>query len=402
MAHIHLAWELGGGLGHAARLKMLARVLLARGHRVSLSLRDLGYTQRVLGDLPVPRYQAPVWLHHTEGMPANHASLAEILLASGYLEVPCLAGLTAGWRALFGLLEPDLVVADHAPTALLAARTLHLPTSSLGAGFSGPPRDRPLPCLRDWEGVAPQRLARAEAHLLNVVNAVLEQHGAPELVHAARVLLGDEPLLCTWPEIDPYGRTAGDGHWLGPVGMPVGGAAPAWPPGAGPRVFACIEHDFPGHAALLQALVDEGCRVLCYVPEVAAGRAAPVLSPRIVHASQPVALEAALNGAALCVCHAGEGTVVQALLAGVPVLMLPMQLEQFLVARRVESWGGGINGARVKPDGDWRALVRSMLDDGKLRAATAAFAHRRGDRTALERAERVVDAIERQAAHGSR
>ncbi|MBB3220141.1 glycosyltransferase [Pseudoduganella umbonata] len=398
MAHIHLAWEIGGGLGHAARLKTLARVLLARGHRVSLSLRDLGYTQRVMADLPVPRFQAPVWLHRTEGMPPNHASLAEILLAAGYLEVPGLAGLAEGWRTLFTLLEPDLVVADYAPTALLAARTLKVPTASVGVGFYSPPADVALPCLRDWEGVAQQRLARAEAHLLNVVNAVLEMHGAPELLHAARLLLGDAPLLCTWPEFDHYGRPAGGGEWLGPVTMPAGGAAPAWPPGTGPRVFAYLKHDYAGHAAVLQALVEEGCRVLCYLPEVAAGRAAPLRSPSIAYSAQPVAMEAALAGAALCVCHGGEAAVVQSSLAGVPVLMLPMQLEQYLMARRVESWGGGINGARVKPDGDWRAVVRLLLDDNRFRTAAAAFAHRRGDRTALERAERVADAFERQVA----
>jgi UDP:flavonoid glycosyltransferase YjiC (YdhE family) len=398
MAHIHLAWEVGGGLGHAGRLKTLARVLLARGHRVSLSLRDLGQAHRVLADLPVPRFQAPVWLHRTEGMPPNQASLAEILLAAGYLEVPALAGLTAGWRHLFDALEPNLVVADYAPTALLAARTLRLPTSSVGIGFYSPPPDRALPCLRDWEDVAQQRLARAEAHLLNVANAVLETHGAPELLHAARLLLGDAPLLCTWPELDHYGRAAADAEWLGPVGMPLGASAPAWPPGTGPRVFAYLKHDYPAHAAVLAALADEGCRVLCYLPEVAAGRPAPVSSPRIAYSSQPVALEAALHGAALCVCHAGEGTMVQALLCGVPVLMLPMHLEQFLIARRVESWGGGINGARVKPGGDWRALVRQLLDDERWRGAAAAFAHRRGDRTALERAERVVDAFDAQLA----
>ncbi|QBE66188.1 glycosyltransferase [Pseudoduganella lutea] len=398
MAHIHLVWELGGGLGHAGRLKMLARVLLARGHRVSFALRDLGCTQRVLADLPVPRFQAPVWLQPAEGLPSNHASLAETLLAVGYLDVPGLAGLVAGWRALFEEIAPDLVVADHAPTALLAARTLHVPTSSVGIGFSSPPADRPLPCLRDWDGVAPQRLARAEAHVLNVANAVLEMHGAPELLHAARLLLGDAPLLCTWPEFDHYGRAPAEAEWLGPVGLPLGTAAPAWPPGDGPRVFAHLRHEHGHHAAVLQALVDEGCRVLCYLPEVAAGRAAPLSSPRIVYSAQPVALEAALHGTVLCICHAGEGTVVQSLLCGVPVLMLPMQLEQFLMARRVESWGGGINGARCEAAGDWRAPVRQMLDDRQFRAAAAAFAHRRGDRTTLERAERVVDAFERQIA----
>lgn len=399
MAHIHLAWELGGGLGHAGRLKMLARVLLARGHRVSLSLRDLGYTQRVLADLPVPRFQAPLWLHSTEGLPPNQASLAEILLPAGYLEVPGLAGLVAGWRALFGQILPDLVVADYAPTALLAARSLGVRSCAVGIGFTIPPPDRPLPCLRDWEAVAPQRLARAEAHVLAVANAVLVMHDAAPLPNAARLLLGDTALLSAWPEFDHYGRPLDAAAWHGPVYMPLGGAPPVWPAGTGPRVFAYLKHGHPAHAAVLAALTDEGCRVLCYLPEVAGGRAVPVESPLIHYATQPVALDAALAEAALCVSHAGEATLAQALEAGVPALMLPMQLEQFLMARRVESWGGGINAARVQPDGDWRAVVRRLLDDGRYRAAAAAFAQRHGAQTVQQRAQATVDAFERQLVH---
>jgi len=102
MAHIHLAWELGGGLGHAGRLKTLAQALQERGHRVSLSLRDLGHTQRLLEPLQAAKFQAPVWLHRTGGMPPNQASLAEILIPAGYVDAGSLAGLAEGWRAMFG------------------------------------------------------------------------------------------------------------------------------------------------------------------------------------------------------------------------------------------------------------------------------------------------------------
>ncbi len=399
MAHIHLAWELGGGLGHAGRLKMLARVLLARGHRVTMSLRDLGRTERVLADLPVPRFQAPLWLHRTEGLPPHQASLAEVLLPAGYLEVPGLAGLVGGWRALFGHIAPHLVVADYAPTALLAARSLGIRSCAVGIGFTLPPPDRPLPCLRDWETVTPQRLASAEEQVLNAANTVLELHGAPPLPNAARLLLGDAALLSTWPEFDHYGRTAHAATWYGPVYMALGGAAPAWPAGQGPRVFAYLKHGHPAHAAVLRALADEGCRVLCYLPEVAGCRAVPVDSPLIRYAPQPVALDAALAAADLCVSHAGEAMLAQALEAGVPVLMLPMQLEQFLAARRVEAWGGGVSAARMQPDGDWRTVVRTLLDDGRYRAAAAAFAQQRAGQTVLQRAQATVDAFERQLAH---
>ena len=92
MAHFYLCWELGAGLGHAARLKSIALPLRARGHRVSFVLRDLVQPRRLLQVCGSDMLQAPVWLHRTAGLPQVQASLAEILLAVGYLDADALAG----------------------------------------------------------------------------------------------------------------------------------------------------------------------------------------------------------------------------------------------------------------------------------------------------------------------
>jgi UDP:flavonoid glycosyltransferase YjiC (YdhE family) len=375
MAHIHLAWELGGGLGHAARLRALAQVLLARDHQVSLSLRDLGHTRPVLAGLPVPVLQAPVWLHRTVGMPPNQASLAEILIPCGYLEASALDGLVAGWRSLLVAVGADLLVTDYAPTALLAARSMALPCASLGLGFYNPPLGQALPNLRPWEDIGERRLAAAELHVLQVANAVLRHYAASPYARAAEILQGDSVLLTTWPELDHYQRAADSVTWYGPLCLAQTGAAPVWPDGNGPKVFAYFKQEYQQQSGVLQALVEEGCRVLCYVPELSAGAAPPLQSPAIRYTQAPVSLPLAMAEAHLCVCHAGEATLVQALLAGVPLLLLPLQLEQFLVALRVESGGAGMNGARLPQPADWRSAVRRLLGDGRYRTAAHAFAN---------------------------
>jgi hypothetical protein len=377
MAHIHLGWELGGGLGHAGRLKMLAQELRARGHQVSMGLRDLVHTHNVLSDLDIPKFQAPVWLHQAMGLPPTQGNLAEILFQCGYLDAKALHGLVLGWRALFQQLKPDLLVADYAPTAILAARTLGLRSASVGIGFYSPPADQPLPPLRDWEAIPEARLRGAEAHLLRTANTILAQYGAAEFTHGAQLLLGDVPLLCTWPELDHYRRgEAGGQRWLGPSFLPQGGVAPQWPAGGGRKVFAYLKTGHPDHLAVLQALVAEGCSVLCYLPEVANGRPPPLASPLLHYAMAPVSLQAAFREADLCVCHAGEATLVQALLAGVPVLLLPMQAEQFLMSRQVQQVGAGVNAAMLARPTDWRKVVRQMLDEPRHRDAAQAFAAR--------------------------
>jgi UDP:flavonoid glycosyltransferase YjiC (YdhE family) len=371
MAHFHLCWELGGGLGHAGRLKMLAQALLARGHRVSLSVRDVMHAHALLAGLEVPTLQAPVWLHQAVGVPSPPCSLAEILLHCGYLEPAALRGMVAGWRAMFELLRPDLLVADFAPTAILAARGMGLRSASVGNGFYSPPPAQPLPALQP----APAgRLAASEARVLHTANALLAER---PLAHAAELFLGDVPLLCTWPELDHYARPeAAATRWFGPSFMADAGAAPRWPHGDGPKVFAYLKAAHPSHRAVLQALVEEGCRTLVYLPEVAGGAAPPVDSPLLHYASGPVALSQALAQADLCVSHAGEATLAQSLLAGVPLLMLPSQAEQFMLARRVARSGAGYNAALLTPASDWRRALRRVLDDERHRQAAAAFATR--------------------------
>lgn len=374
MAHIHLCWELGGGLGHAGRLKLLAQALLADGHEVSLSLRDVAHTQALLADLAVPTLQAPAWLHRTVGLPANRGNLAEVILEYGYLEPNGLAGLVQAWRALFELTGADAVIGDYAPTAMLAARSMGLRCASAGIGFTLPPPGRALPPLRDWEAIPPQRLAQAEARVLEVANTVLARHGAAPLAWAAQLFLGDVPLMTAWPEMDHYHRGPGDAEWLGPVFAVGGGVAPKWPAGAGPKVFAYLKTEHREHAPLLAALAQAGCRVLCYLPEVANGKAPPVAVPGIVYARRPVDLSLALAEADWCACHGGEATVAQALLAGVPLLLLPMQVEQFLLSRRIASAGLGVNIAAPPPD--WPALIRTLLATPDLATAARAFAAR--------------------------
>jgi UDP:flavonoid glycosyltransferase YjiC (YdhE family) len=394
MANILLAWELGRALGHAGRLKSLALPLRARGHEISFALRDLVHTRRLLHDIEVPKFQAPFWQHRVEGLPPGEASLADILLACGWIDAGAVGALVEGWRALMQAARADLVVCDYAPTAVLAARSLGIPSAAVGAGFAMPPAGQALPPLRDWEPAPRERMAAFEARVLDSVNQVLVRHGAEALGHASGLLLGDAPLLCTFPELDPWRRPAASAVWYGPNLAPPAGVAPHWPAGEGPKVFAYLSGPHPEHGALLAALQAAGCRTLCYSPEVAGGGKPPVDGPGIAWARAPVDLGAALPESSFVVCHAGESTVSQALLAGRPLLMMPQAAESFLMARRVRELGAGININELARPLDWPAIVRRMLDDGRHGQAAQAFAQRHQSFDAGRQAGVLADALE--------
>jgi UDP:flavonoid glycosyltransferase YjiC (YdhE family) len=407
MAHIHFAWELGGELGHAGCIKALADEALRRGHQVSLSLRDLVHTDVLLAPLAaqgVPRLQAPVWLHQVQGLPSPQITLAEAMLGCGYLNANTLQGLFVGWRHLLEQLKPDLLVADSAPTALLAARSLGLRSVAIGIGYFLPPEATPTPLLRDWEPVQPGRQAHADAEMLASVNAVLQRVGTPPLRHAAQALLGDNPLRLTWPELDHYGGgtlPAGQ-RWWGPSMSEGVGLTPHWPAAAttgAPRVFAYLRASHPDHALVLQALVQLGCQVLCFMPEVASGKTPPVPSPLIHYAMDPVDLPAALPGCALFVGHGGAASLARALLCGVPALLLPTQGEQFLMCRAAGRAGLALNAAERRRPLDYTAAIRPLLDRaGSFHAAAQAFAQRHAGFTSAGHSAALVNEFERQIA----
>jgi UDP:flavonoid glycosyltransferase YjiC (YdhE family) len=159
-------------------------------------------------------------------------------------------------------------------------------------------------------------------------------------------------------------------------------------------VFAYLNGLRPEHGALLAALQAANCRTLCYSPEVAGGHKPPFDGPGIAWARGPLDLQAVLPECDLVVCHAGESTVTQALLAGRPLLLLPQAAESFLTARRVREMGAGINCGELAQPLDWPAIVRSLLHDGCYGQAARAFAARHAGFDAHRQAEALADALE--------
>jgi UDP:flavonoid glycosyltransferase YjiC (YdhE family) len=91
-----------------------------------------------------------------------------------------------------------------------------------------------------------------------------------------------------------------------------------------------------------------------------------------------VAMDSAMAQADAVLCHAGSGTVCTALQAGLPLLMLPMHVEQLLFGQRVLACGAGELvmvadvGSRLLP-----ALRRVFGDTGARQSAQAlAMRHR--------------------------
>ncbi|HET7864555.1 MAG TPA: glycosyltransferase, partial [Burkholderiaceae bacterium] len=388
-----MAWELGGGLGHMVPLSQVARPLLAAGHTVHMVFADLSNVKAALGSLAgherLYLWQAPTWISPLFGS-SEPACYAELLFRAGYLDARRLSGLVEGWGTLLDQLRPDLLLVDHAPTALLAARGRPLRTAQFGTGFFIPVMESPIPSYREWEPVPRHRVERSESLVLQTCNTILAERGQPQLAQLQDLFRCDETFLVTVPELDHFEQRARDPgqHYFGSLASASHGKPAHWPTGPGPAVFVYLKSEYRGLGEVLKQLKAGPWRVLAYIPGLTQATVAEISGPNLRVVVDPVDMDEVCRSCDAILCQSGSGTVATALQAGKPVVMLPMHMEQLLFARRVQALGAGVHLTEDRIDQLASSLQRVLTQQSFTEAASA-FARR----YAWPEANRVAEAI---------
>lgn len=396
MSRIAFVWELGSAYGHISLLLPFAKRLKARGHDVVLVSRELQNAGN-LDNESIPILQSPLCLNPHRGLPERSLSYSDILLRYGYINAEGLTGLVGAWRSLFSLHGTDLIVADHSPTALLAARSMGLKATTLGTGFCLPPRLAPLPNMRPWLNVPRARLEAVDAHVLNSMNTVLTAHKAKPLGSVGELFETDANFLCTFPELDHYPQRAA-AEYLGACYNFGMGQEVAWPEGTSKRVFVYLDPLSRDFDQVLQTLTLLGHAAIVCAPGISDDGLRKFGSSRIVISGKPYRLEKLLKACDLVICNAGHAMTAGMLTAGIPLLMLPNHLEQFLLGIRVAATGAGVMVNPDAPPPDYAAVIRTLLETNNYRAAAQHFAAQHADFDQQAQQERIVTTIEEIAA----
>ena len=380
---IALAWELGGGMGHLARLSALARPLREAGHHARLVTARPPADASAFGSAFDSVGLAPPFVTLPRGRQVlPTATWADVLHNAAW--AGGLGGYADGWAG--ALAGADVVVADYAPTALLAARRLGAACVTASNGFTRPPDASPPPDLLRLAGLARRRDSRSaavEGDLLRAANAWLG--GAGPLPRLSALFAGVPDVRTTFAELDHYGPRE-DGAYVGPLPQPPG-VAVDWPEGGGPRVLAYLKLGL-ATGRVLGLLGRSGMPSLVHLR----GATPRGLPARVRVTREPLDVAAAAAGADVAVCHAGPGFSTAALLAGVPVVALPQHLEQSIFARRLADAGLA---AVADPDdaGSFRDALVRVLTDPAHAAAAAGFADRHRGHDARAAADRACAAI---------
>ena len=379
MKTVLIAWELGGGLGHVMRAAAFAREFARNGARVVVALSDLAGSTLAKWPEGAVILQSPIQSRVLKEF-ENQASYGEILHSCGYHDGDQVRALVGSWRQLMDLVSADVVMADHAPSAHLAARLNKIPLVRVGTGFFSPPLASRTPRFRTWQGISESRMSIIEGRVLHIINRVATSNGAPANRSIGEALAPDLDLITSCPEFDCYAalRPQGSVEYIGNERTGGQGIAPHWPASAmsgKKKIVAYLKGDYSAIESVLGGL-GQGYTVVAYVANLNTEMRRRFATKDLWLASEPIDLALAAQSCDAVICHGGAGTVPIFLEAGKPVLTLYYQAEQRINGDKVAELGAGLCVDDKIVKNSFTQLLSDFVTDSRYATAAQAIASR--------------------------
>jgi UDP:flavonoid glycosyltransferase YjiC (YdhE family) len=386
--YLFVTWD---GAGSVPPELSVARELVSRGHRVSfLADPTIRAEAEAIGADFRPWREAPhivsrrpeddILRDYEAGSPPKLiARLCERLIARP-------AGVQAAETvAAIRELGPDIVVSSGLLIGpQMAAEAEGLPVFALMGNIYPMPAPGLPPFGTGWR---PARgpLGRARDVVMSRIGRRLWDRSLP-VVNEARAGLGLTPLATLWEQLDHAERvlllTSVDFDFPGKLPANVRYVGPRlddpewvepWQPPVGddPLVLVSLSSGSQDQLALLRKVV-EALAGMAVRGVVTTGNAIdPIDVPARPHLQvlRSAPHNQVLEQAAAVITHGGHGTVVKALTAGVPQLIVPMGRDQLDNATRVTARGAGIRVKLNTKPAAIAAALRRLLDDPAYRSA---------------------------------
>lgn len=288
--------------------------------------------------------------------------------------------------------QPDVVIGDFRLSLAVSARVAGVPYISLINAYWSPyvRQQFRVPAL-PWSRLLPLpvadrvfRLVRPLAFALHSMplNRVRRAYRLPSLgtdlrrvyTDADRVLYADIPQMFPARDMPTSHSYMGSVIWSPPTPLPVW-----WEqlPAQWPIVYVTLGSSGQGNLLprVLQALADLPITVIAATAGGVSSTGARGSVPANAHVASYLPGAAAAQRAQLVICNGGSPTSQQALVAGVPVLGIAGNLDQYLNMNGVLECGAGLllrSDRLTEPD--LRVAVLALLEQAAPRAAAARLA----------------------------
>jgi MGT family glycosyltransferase len=388
------ALDAGGTLPPALGV---AAELVRRGHSVLVLGDPVSEGSARAADCDFrPWQQAP----HIDSIDEQTALIAEMEAGNGLHQLRVardrvIVGPAAGYAAdVVATVRDhpvDVVLADSVPGMLIGAQATGRPTAALMANIylrptpglpimiSGwlPPRG---PVGRARDALIRRAMGLVLARFTRGLNPVLAANGRPPVRDLFDLFdRCAEVLVLTSPSFDfSSPHIPANVHFVGPqLDDPDWAAGGDWrPPGEAPLVLVATSSVFQDQTDLLRR-VATALGELPVRGVLTTGRAidpADVPAPANVRVVRAAPHRAVLAEASAVVTHAGHGSVLKALAAGVPLVCIPMGRDQKDNTVRVLRLGAGVRVDEKAPPDQIAAAVRRVVDEPGYASSARRFA----------------------------
>jgi hypothetical protein len=323
------------------------------------------------------------------------ASYAEVLMRVGFLQPASLAGQLLAWRGIFEQVSPALVVMDSAPSATLALRDLPIPFFTVSHGFGAPADQCPWPAFAIAEKFSAQRIHSSEQSVLDCANASAAMAGMSALPNLGALYPAATTYITSIAQLDHYERKTD--QYIGSTAMTTTGNNVPWPIQFGPqdtgelpaKIFVYLKSHYTGLDLIFSTLAAMPVQVIAYIPGISGANLKKWNSAAISVSTEPVNLQTVLTDCAALVCHGG-GLVEPTLLAGVPILIFPTQVEQMIMAQKIDDLGAGlVCHSDALPT--FKKKIKLLLSDAKYSVQAKAIAQQGKQFSATARLHSLVE-----------
>ncbi|OYU00240.1 MAG: glycosyl transferase family 1 [Burkholderiales bacterium PBB1] len=333
-------------LAHVARPVTLAAALDSSCYEVVIACPDRSRAFAGMGPWPIKSLDSI----------SSERFLAALASGRPVYDLETLRRYVARDIELIDEVGPDVVIGDFRLSLSVSARVAGVPYITMTNAYWSPyyPRiDYPLPVLPMTKLLplpAAQRLFRWAAPYAmqghcRPMNRLRREHGLPSLGSDLRRVYtdADHTLYLDFPSLFAAVDPPKNHHFLGPV---------LWsPPTPEPPWWTNLPQDLPlvyvtmgssGQAGILKSVLSALAELPVVVMLSTAGAAIPSALPTNAYAAEYLPGIDAAARSNLVVCNGGSPTSQQALAAGVPVLGIASNMDQFMNMEAVTGAGAGL------------------------------------------------------------
>lgn len=370
---ILFCWELGGGSGHLEGFGELARRFTLQGHDVTFATRNLRATRSFGPTSSLELIQAPMTWPPPKHKPV--VSLADMLLKFRFDRTDDICAVVDDWLRIFRSVNPDLIVAEHSPTAVVAAQIVGIKLAIQGTGFTAPPPVSPMPGYFSSEKLSCDQVNNIECVAVSAINQILARYGASNIDALKDLYSKERSFLLTYPELDHFGSREGATYY-GTPDQSRYGSDPVWPDGHGEKVFVYLHPDYPQFPIMLEQLSELNYRVLVVAPGIDRELAERSTYRQIRIVEGHVNLDKLAPQCGIAICHASHGAVARILKQGIAPIVTPNFVEQVMLARRLACEQLSFAAYPDASRHDYRSMLRAVLQDKTVRRNAECFAER--------------------------